>query len=86
MVIMKFIYFAWVREKIGKTEEEISLPDTVKTISDVLAFLKGRDEAYADALSKPELIRVALDHVHQEHNAPIAGAHEIALFPPMTGG
>lgn len=83
---MKFVYFAWVREKIGKAEEEILLPDTVKTISDVLIFLKGRDEAYADALDKAELIRVALDHVHKSHDALIAEAHEIALFPPMTGG
>jgi len=83
---MKLVYFAWMREKIGKAEEYLELPDDVLTIRDLIAYLKEQDEAYGDALATPELIRVAIDHRHAELDQLIAGAHEIAIFPPMTGG
>lgn len=82
----KLVYFAWVRERIGLAEEEIVLPDGVTTVSDLLAFLKLRGENYADALVEPDVIRVALDKTHAEHDEPVADVREIALFPPMTGG
>jgi sulfur-carrier protein len=83
---MKLVYFAWVRERIGKAEEEIALPDTVKTVGDLLTFLKERGEEYEAALQVPKVIRVAINQEHAEHHETIAGAREIALFPPMTGG
>lgn len=83
---VKLVYFAWVRERIGKTEETIELPASVATVADLLAHLKGRGEGYDAALQSPKVIRVAIDREHAGHGAPIAGAREIALFPPMTGG
>lgn len=83
---MKLIYFAWVRERIGKAEEELDLPVTVKTVAELLAWLRARGEEYEAALRHPEVIRVAINHEHVQHREPIAGAREIALFPPMTGG
>ena len=82
----KLIYFAWVRERIGKQDEEIALPAEVKTVNDLLAFLKARGDGYEAALQFPEVIRVAINQEHVEHDTPLAGAREIALFPPMTGG
>lgn len=83
---MKIAYFAWVRERIGKAEETVELPETVKTVADLLTWLKDRDEGYAEALKHPHVIRVAINQEHVEHGEKIAGADEIALFPPMTGG
>ena len=83
---MKIVYFAWVRERIGKPEEEIDIPASVISVADLLQFLKGRGEEYDAALHVPKVIRVAINHEHVEHDEPIAGAREIALFPPMTGG
>ena len=71
---MKLVYFAWVRERIGKPEEEIELPERVKTVSDLLDFLKSRGEEYGAALQYPKVIRVAINQEHVEHNEPIAGA------------
>ena len=82
----KLIYFAWVRERIGLAEEDIILPEEVTNVSGLLAYLKDRGEGYEIALQEPDIIRVALDRVHAEHDASLAGAREIALFPPMTGG
>lgn len=83
---MKAVYFAWVRERIGKTEEDIDLPAEVKTVRDLLLWLKSRGEEFESALQHPEVIRVAINQEHVDHREAVAGAREIALFPPMTGG
>lgn len=83
---MKLRYFAWVRERIGTSEEEVDIPSDVTTVRDLLLWLRGRDESYEAALLHPEAIRVAINQEHVDHRQPIAGAREIALFPPMTGG
>ena len=82
----KLVYFAWVRERIGVSEEEIVLPERVKTATDLLTYLAERGEGYAIALQHPKVIRVAVNQEHVEHDEMIADAREIALFPPMTGG
>jgi molybdopterin synthase sulfur carrier subunit len=83
---MKVKYFAWVRERIGKSEEMIEPPPSVRTIADLMAWLSGQGETYAYAFEKPKVIRAAIDHAHVKSDAAIAGAAEIAFFPPMTGG
>jgi sulfur-carrier protein len=83
---MKLKYFAWVRERIGKSEETIEPPPGVKTVDELIAWLAARGETYAHAFETPRVIRAAIDHTHVKQNAAIAGAREIAFFPPMTGG
>ena len=84
--MVTLVYFAWVRERIGKGEEEIELPADVKTAGDLIAYLATLGEEYENALQFPKAIRVAINQEHVEHDEPIAGAREIGLFPPMTGG
>ena len=83
---MKAVYFAWVRERVGKTDEEIAPPAAVSDVGGLIDWLRGQGEAYAWAFENPATIRVALDRKHARHDAPIAGAREVAFFPPMTGG
>jgi sulfur-carrier protein len=83
---MKVKYFAWVRERIGKAEETIEPPADVRTVDQLIAWLSNRGEAYAHAFERPKVIRAAIDHAHVKLDAAIAGAREIAFFPPMTGG
>ena len=83
---MKAIYFAWVRERIGRSDEEIAPPDSVANVGDLMTWLARQGEQYAHAFENPKVIRVAIDQTHVKHNAPIKGAREIAFFPPMTGG
>ena len=83
---MKLLYFAWVRERIGKTEEDIDPPDGVATVGDLVSWLAGRGEEYAHAFENPKVIRAAIDRAHVKADAAIAGAREVAFFPPMTGG
>ncbi len=79
-------YFAWVREKAGLAEERVELPPEAETVSDVIRWLKTRGPEYAAAFERAEVIRAAVDHTHVKQNAPVAGAREIAFFPPVTGG
>ena len=83
---MRVKYFAWVRERIGKAEETLDPPPGVRTVADLIAWLAGRGESYAYAFETPRVIRAAIDHTHVRPEATIAGAREIAFFPPMTGG
>ena len=82
----RLVYFAWVRERIGKSEEEIELPADVVTVGDLLNHLKTLGEEYEVALEHDRVIRVALDQEHTHHTDRIAGVREIGIFPPMTGG
>ena len=83
---MKVKYFAWVRERIGKAEEMMEPPANVRTVDDLIAWLTHQGEGYAYAFEKPKVIRAAIDQAHVKSDAVIAGAREIAFFPPMTGG
>ena len=83
---MKLVYFAWVRERVGVPEEEVELPPGVATVADLVRWLKGRGEEYAYAFETEGVVRAAVDRVHVKLDAPLAGAREVAFFPPMTGG
>jgi molybdopterin synthase sulfur carrier subunit len=83
---VKLLYFAWVRERIGKAEETIDPPPGIVTVGELMAWLVERGEQYAYAFDNPKVIRVAIDRNHVRADAKIQGAGEIAFFPPMTGG
>ncbi|KAA0075241.1 molybdopterin converting factor subunit 1 [Tardiphaga sp. P9-11] len=83
---MKVVYFAWVRERIGKSEETVEPPAAVRTVGDLIGWLSTRGDEYAYAFETPKVIRAAIDHTHVRPDTVIAGAREIAFFPPMTGG
>jgi molybdopterin synthase sulfur carrier subunit len=83
---MRLVYFAWVRERIGRTDEDVDLPENVATVADLVRWLKSRGEEYQYAFENETVVRAAIDHVHAKPDAAVAGAREIAFFPPMTGG
>jgi sulfur-carrier protein len=55
-------------------------------VADLMTWLAGRGEEYAFAFENPKSIRTAIDRTHVKANAPVAGAKEVAFFPPLTGG
>ena len=83
---MKVLYFAWVRERVGKTHEELEPPAGIATVAELMRWLAERGEEYAHAFENPKVIRAAIDRVHVRPEAAIGGAREVAFFPPMTGG
>ncbi len=79
-------YFAWLRERAGISEERLTLPPEVLTVSDLLLWQSRRGQPFDHAFAKPDAIRVAIDHAHAKPAAAIGSAREIAFFPPVTGG
>lgn len=83
---MKILYFARIRQIAGRSIEEVDVPASVSTVGDLIDFLSGRDEAVAAALAERRTLRAAVDQAHVALDASIAGAREVAFFPPVTGG
>ena len=83
---MKLLYFAWLRARIGCTEEVVELPTGVADVAGLLEWLRGRGGGYAEALRDLRIVRVAVnqDYVGPEH--PVREGDEVAIFPPVTGG
>jgi len=78
------LYFAWVRERIGLPRERIETE--AATVADLVTELKAREERYQAAFADLSALRVAVDQDLTDFDAPLAGAREVAFFPPMTGG
>ncbi|NCN83899.1 MAG: molybdopterin synthase sulfur carrier subunit [Sphingomonadales bacterium] len=83
---INIIYFAWVRERLGIDQEQVSLGDEIETIADVLNMLGEREAAYADIFADVEKLRFALDQDYGLSTSLIGSARELAIFPPVTGG
>ena len=79
-------YFAWVREKIGRAEEVVTVPPAIATVEELIGWLKTQGAEYERAFERAAVIRAAIDQTHVKPGAAIAGAREIAFFPPVTGG
>jgi len=83
---MKLLYFARMRQMVGKSEEDIDIPAGIATVGALVEWLKGRDEAYEHAFADLRVVRAAINQAHVQLDAPLNGAREIAFFPPVTGG
>ena len=83
---MKILYFAWLRERLNRGEEEVTPPTDVTTVAELIDWLATRDEAFALAVAKRSLIKAAVDAKLVKSDASVIGAKTVALFPPMTGG
>ena len=82
--MIKILYFAWVRERIGEASESIQTEAT--TVAELIAELRQREPRYDMAFSDLSALRVAVDQALTDFNHPLAEAKEVAFFPPMTGG
>jgi len=80
------LYFAWVRQKIGRGEETLTLPAHVRTVADLAAHLKNFGGGYGDAFADLRRMRVAVNQDHASFDTILSDADEVAFFPPVTGG
>ena len=83
---MKLLYFAWLRQKIGRGEETLEPPAHVRTVAELLDWLPSLGPGYQAALAERRSIRVAVNHEYVGADHPVRPGDEIALFPPVTGG
>ncbi len=83
---MKILYFAWLREKIGKSEEDLAVPESVRNVAGLMDWLAARGAGYAAAFADRDCVRCAVDQEFVAVDALVAGVLEVAFFPPVTGG
>lgn len=83
---MKILYFAWVKERTGTAEEDVTPPGDVTTLGELIAWLKEQSEGHAAALADMSLLRAAVNQEMATPDTPVGANDEIAFFPPMTGG
>ena len=83
---MKILYFARIRRIVGRGSDDITVPETVKTVGELMDFLSAGDESLAAAFADRRTIKAAINQSHVAHDAALAGAREVAFFPPVTGG
>lgn len=83
---MQIKYFSWIKEHIGKSEEEINLPHNVSTIEELMFYLENLNDKYKRAFEKKDLIKIAINKSYSSTDDKINNTDEIAFFPPVTGG
>lgn len=83
---MTVMYFAWVKEKVGLSEEQVNPPSSVTTVSDLMDWLGSRSPGHAAAFANRKMIKAAIDQAHVRGDAHLNDAKEVAFFPPVTGG
>ncbi len=86
MASVQVLYFAWLRERAGRSQERVELPDGVATVGGLMAHLAGLDEAHAAAFAHAGLVRAAVNQEFASPEAALADGDEVAFFPPVTGG
>ena len=83
---MKVRYFAWMKRTVGLAEEEVDPPAEVRTVGDLVNWLRSRSGGHAEALAEGAAFGAAVDKRTATFDVSIAGASEVAFFPPFTGG
>jgi molybdopterin synthase sulfur carrier subunit len=83
---VKLLYFAWVRQRLGRSEEDLSLPPNVSTVEQLATWLVSRGDQYAEVFSEPQRLRAAINQEHTNWKATVRDEDEVAFFPPVTGG
>jgi molybdopterin synthase sulfur carrier subunit len=79
-------YFAALRERIGRAEETVDIPDSIATVADLRRALIARGEPWSGAFAETRRVRAAVDQAMAGDDAPLRDGAEIAFFPPVTGG
>lgn len=84
--MVKLLYFAWVRQTLGRNGEDLAMPDGACTVGGLAEHLKTLGPGYAEAFSDLRRLRAAVNQEHAGFDALIRDGDEIAFFPPVTGG
>ena len=79
-------YFSWIKEHVGKSEEQIDLPIYITNVNQLINYLNEIDEKYNIIFEKKELIKIAVNKTYSSFDTNISNSDEIAFFPPVTGG
>lgn len=80
------LYFAYFKDSMGRSAEEIEVPDSVDTFEKLTRHLIGRGDPWKTTFANPKRLKGAVDHELADEDTPISEGAEVAFFPPVTGG
>ncbi len=83
---LQLLYFAQLREKFGRAQENIEAPASVHTVADLIAHLASRGGIWQETFSGEQAFRVAINQDMVELTAVLSDGAEVAIFRPVTGG
>ncbi len=83
---LTILYFAWLRERTGASQEEFPLPDGVQTVTDLVDYLSARSPGHAAAFQNRRTVRCAVNQEFADPSSLVYPGDEVAFFPPVTGG
>ena len=83
---LKVLYFAWLRDRVGRSEEDVQPPGNVTTVGELMAWLARQSDGHGEAFNDPAIIRCAINQDYAKADAAISAGDEVAFFPPVTGG
>ncbi len=83
---LTILYFAWMRERVGLSQEELQLPDEVTTVGELADYLAGRGPGHASAFQNRRTVRCAVNQEFADPSVSLHPGDEVAFFPPVTGG
>ena len=84
--MLKILYFAHLREQLGRECDDLLLPDGGTNVVELIEFLKNADPVVNDIFESTPKILVAINQVVVSRDSKVTQNDEIAFFPPMTGG
>jgi molybdopterin converting factor subunit 1 len=84
--LIRVLYFAWLRQRSGIGEEEVSPPEEVRDVAGLMRWLAARSPGHAAAFADPAQVRVAVNQDFCGPDHPVRPGDEVAFFPPVTGG
>ena len=84
--IMKVLYFAWLRDRVGITDEEVDPPEEVTTVGELIDWLVQQSPGHEEAFADPAIVRCALNQEYVKAHEKFSRDDEVAFFPPVTGG
>ena len=79
-------YFSWIKEHIGKSEEQITIPSYITNVDQLINYLNEKETKYNLLFEKKELIKIAVNKTYSSFDTKVSNSDEIAFFPPVTGG
>ena len=83
---LRILYFAWLRERLGRAEETVRVPEGIGTVEGLVGWLRARGPEYAAAFANPRTVRAAVNQDFAAPDTPVGPGDEVAFFPPVTGG
>jgi molybdopterin synthase sulfur carrier subunit len=84
--MVTILYFARLRESLGKTSEELELPAAIRDIAALRQHLAARGGPWAAELGAGRNVRAAVNQTMARGDEPVKNGDEVAFFPPVTGG